>query len=125
MKTMVIMNGRTWMVDENTANTMLAILGAMGEEVGKTETTTTTETATATEETKDTKKKSTKGKKNTKAKVVYTDKYGRQWLVDFRKGSGKTFPTDEYQAKSEEMYGKSKPGKANREAVYRALGWIL
>lgn len=64
-------------------------------------------------------KKSTKStsKKASAPKVLRTDKNGLQWIG--------TFSEAEYRQMSEKMFGKAKPGKANREAVYRACGWII
>ena len=61
--------------------------------------------------------KATKSKKASTPKVLKVDKNGLQWIGEFNNA--------EYRAMSEKMFGKAKPGKANREAVYRACVWVL
>lgn len=68
-------------------------------------------------EAKPQKKSASKGKKASAPKVLRVDKNGLQWIAEFSEA--------EYRKMSEKMFGKAKPGKANREAVYRACGWIL
>ena len=70
-----------------------------------------------------TPKAKTKTKATKDAKVVYTDRKGRQWLVKFEKGE---FPQAEYEAKKQELIDAGKyNGNDPRAKVYKELGWIL
>lgn len=64
-------------------------------------------------------KASKKPSKVAQPKVDHVDKNGLKWLV-----SASKFNRADYTAMSLKMFGKEKPGRANREAVYRALGYI-
>lgn len=64
--------------------------------------------------------KQTEGKKASAPTIDHIDKNGLKWIVP-----SKDFSRADYTAMSEKMFGKEKPGKANREAVYRALGYII
>lgn len=114
MKTMVIIEGRTFMVEDTTKATLIAILTAMGEEVGATATETKAETKTAKAETK-TKGKGKKAPKG--VKVLKVDKYGNQWIAEYDPVA--------YAEKKAEMIKDGTYDSKNRSKVYKALGWIL
>ncbi len=118
--------GLSFMVTDEEARKLKAIVEGMVANRGKATPTTPVEAPKA-----DTKVAKGKGKKGatikksvkqeapkpTKANVLKVDKYGNQWVAEYNAA--------QYSAKKAEMIANGTYDSKNRSAVYKALGWIL